>query len=164
MARGNEALDFLMGAGVPSAKFPTIGSKVVGTIESYEKRQERDMDGNKITFDDGEPKYQLVFTLDTGEEDPTIDDDDGMRKLYTKPQMLQAIREAIKKSGHRGDIVGGRLGIVYFEDGEPPRRGFSGPKQFRAKFEPPAETDDLGRDEPDESYAPDLTSFGEEPF
>ena len=157
----NDALDYLMGAGVPSVKWPARGTKVVGVIQSYEKRQERDIDGNKVTWDDGEPKWQLVFTLDTGQPDPDIDGDDGVRKLYTKPQMLAAIREAVKKTGHRGDLVGGKLGVVYAADGEQQRRGYNAPKVFTAKFEPPAQTSDL--DGPDD-YEPPVDDFGEEPF
>lgn len=163
---GNDALDFLMGAGVPSASFPTIGSRCFGRIVAYEKRQQRDLDGNKKTWDDGEPMWQLVFTLDTGEIDPEIEGDDGMRKVYAKAQMLNAIREAVKKTGHQGDLVGGELGVIYSADGEQQRRGYNAPKVYVAKFEPPAQTADLGEIEPEQPYVDqgDLTEYGEEPF
>jgi len=150
----NEALDYLMSAGVPSAKFPTIGSKCEGTIRSYEKTQQRDLDGNPKTWENGDPMWQIVFTIDTGEIDADVEGDDGTRKVYAKAQMLGAIREAVRKSGHRGDLVGGFLGVKYAADGEVTKRGFNAPKVYAAKFEPPAQTDELGADEYDDNGEP----------
>lgn len=152
----DDALDFLMGAGVPSCSFKEIGTTHVGTIVSFEKTQQRDFtSGAPKTFDNGDPMYQLVFTLATDVVDPEIEGDDGTRKLYAKAGMLNAIREAVRKSGHAGDLVGGKLGVKYVRDGEPTRAGINPPKVYSAKFEPPVQTEALG--EPD--YAPD-----EEPF
>ena len=136
-----EAMDFMMGSGVPSATFPTVGTKHIGRVLAMEKRQQRDLDGNKKFWDDGEPMWQIVFTLDTGVIDPSIDGDDGTRNVYAKAQMLTAIREAVKKSGWRGDLVGGRLGVKYAADGEATKRGFNPPKVYTAIYEPPTEAD-----------------------
>lgn len=137
-----DAMDLLMGAGVPSASFdgtPPIIHK--GRVLAMEKAQQRDINGNKKFWDDGEPMWQLVFTIDTGVTDPSIDNDDGVRKIYAKAQMLTAIREAVKRSGHRGDLVGGTLAVRYKEDGEVTKRGYNPPKIYDAKFTPPTEAD-----------------------
>jgi hypothetical protein len=150
----NDAMQFLMSSGVTSAAFPNVGTKVEGKVLAFEKRQQRDIDGNKKFWDDGEPMWQIVFTVDTGIIDPSIEDDDGVRNIYAKAQMLNAIRDAIKKSGHKGDLVGGRLGVMYYADGEKKNKGYNAPKLYKAKFEAPAESDSLDdvRVEPEESF------------
>lgn len=167
-----EAMDFMMGSGVPSASFLSVGTKHVGRVLAMEKRQQRDLDGNKKFWDDGEPMWQIVFTIDTGVIDPSIDGDDGTRNVYAKAQMLTAIREAVKKSGHRGDLVGGKLGVKYAADGEATKRGFNPPKIYSAVYEAPTEADmlnEVAEQEPTGSpqNEVDLTEyedFGEEPF
>lgn len=153
------ALEYLMSAGVPSAKFPDIGTKVEGRILRYELTQQKDLDGNLKTFDSGEPMMQIVFTLDTGVIDPDIEGDDGTRKVYAKAQMLQAVREAVKKTGHRGRLTGGILGVKYVRDGEATKRGFNAPKIYAAKFEAPTETDEL-----DIPVEPEYDESSLEPF
>lgn len=147
----NDALAYLMSAGVPSASFLEIGTVHAGQIESYEKTQQRDLDTNEPkVWPDGQPMWQIVFTIQTDERDDQIDGDDGLRKIYAKAQMLNAIREAVKTSGHAGDLVGGKLAVKYVRQEQPKKRGYSGPKVYAAKFEPPVQTADLGAPEPDE--------------
>ena len=150
MSESKEAMDFLMSAGVPTASFNgPIGTTHRGEILAMEKRQQRDLDTNEPAFwEDGQPKWEIVFTIDTGVIDPSIENDDGVRKLYAKGQMLNAIRSAVKASGYRGDMVGGTLAVKYAADGPQKKRGFNPPKQYRAKFDPPVETDMLGEPEP----------------
>lgn len=155
----SDALDFLLG-GAPTANFLTVGTVHKGRIRSYEKTQQRDMDsGQPKVWDNGEPMWQIVFTIETDERDPEIDGDDGVRRLFAKAQMLGAIRGAIRKSGHRGDVVGGILGVKYQKDDPPTKKGFAGPKVYQAVFEPPTQTDDFSAEEPDSYYADN-----EEPF
>ena len=148
----NEALAFLMGSGVPSATFPEIGAEIIGEIAGYELTQQRSFDtGEPLVWDDGRPRMQVVFTLKTALRDEEIEDDDGVRKLYAKAQMRDAIQQAIRRTKHKGDIIGGRLKVTYVADGEVTRRGLNPPKEYTARFIPPVV--DLG--EPDD---------GEEPF
>lgn len=133
----SDALEYLMG-GAPTASFLTIGTVHQGRIRSYEKSQQRDMQtGEKKFWDDGEPMWQIVFTLETDERDPELDGDDGVRRIFAKAQMLQAIRDAIKRSGHRTEIRGGHLAVKYDADGEARTRGFSAPKIYKAQFTAP---------------------------
>lgn len=142
----NDALDFLMGSGAPALSFPEIGTVHEGIVRSYEKKQQTDIDRKPKFYDNGDPMMQLVITLETEERDPADDDDDGMRRLFVKGSMLVAVRDAVKAAKHKGDIAGGKLAVKYVKDGKPTRPGYSAPKEFAAKFEPPA-ADPFGYDE-----------------
>lgn len=130
--------EFLLGAGIPAAKFPTIGTVVVGTITSTKIEQQRDFDTRELkTYDDGNPMMQLLVDLDTDETDPDIEGDDGVRRVYVKGQMLAAVRQVARPYG--GLAIGGKLAVKYVSDGQATRRGLNPPKQFKAQYEPPAE-------------------------
>lgn len=156
-------LDDLMSTGVPSATFPEIGTVVEGIVLKLEKTQQRDMDSGKPKFwEDGNPMTQFVFTLRTELRDASLDHDDGIRKLYAKAQMERAIRDAIRKSGHKGDIEGGTLAVKYVRDDVPKTRGFNPPKVYAAKFDPPTQTEQFDADAgPDQQGEP---WTDEEPF
>src|SRR5690606_40400870 len=103
--------DFLMGESVPSAKFPAIGATVSGTIcEPPVVQQQRDYTTGELKFwSDGNPMMQLVVTLQTGERDPGIVDDDGRRRVYVRGQLKRAVQRAVKTAGAPGLAVGGQL-------------------------------------------------------
>jgi len=131
---------WLLGSGVPSAKFDTIGKTVAGRItEQPEVRQQTDFDtGGPKTWDNGDPMMQLVVTLATDERDPDIEDDDGTRRLYVKGNMQQAVAAAVR--GARSKLeIGGRLSVTYTGDDEPKKRGMSGAKRYTASYTPAAD-------------------------
>jgi len=139
----NDALDFLHG-GAPTAKFLTKGTIHRGRIQSFEKTQQRDIKTGALkTWDNGEPMWQLVFTIETDERDPEIDGDDGVRRIFAKANMLNAIRDAIRKSGHRGDVTGGVLAVKFADEGQAPAAGFNPPKIYQAIFQPPSQVDEF---------------------
>src|ERR1051325_420828 len=132
-----DADSFLMGAGGRSASFKNHGDQVWGVVMNAEMRQQINMDTNKLDFwEDGNPKMQLVVTLLT--EEHADDDDDGLRKVYIRGQMQKAVADAVRKAGERGIREGGRLFVRYVDDAEPTRKGFSGAKQYFAKYEAPS--------------------------
>jgi len=160
----SEAMDFLMGSGGTSASFagtPPITHK--GKVVAESLQQQRDLQtGEKKFWDDEktEPMMQLVITIDTGVIDPEIEDDDGVRKIYAKAQMLGAIRDAVKKSGHKGkSLIGGNLAVKYVRDGETKKRGFNPPKIYAALYEPPTAVDSLTG-----ALGAEVYDDGEEPF
>ena len=171
----NDALDFLLSSGAPGISFkdPAMRGKwVAGTILNMEKIQQTDFQSKKPKFYDEEktqPMWQIVFTLQTDDRDPEIDNDDGIRSLYAKGQMIGAIRTAIKETGHQGEVVGGKLGIVWYGEGEA-KNGLNPPKQYKAKFAPPSATDavnDVAETEPEADAPvppPPSEEFSEEPF
>lgn len=146
----DEGMDLLLG-GAPAVKFPTVGTKVVGKVLDQKKQQSKDMaTGDLKTWDDGSPIYEIVFTLQTDERDPNIEDDDGTRRLFARGQMLKAIGIALRKVQWKKPLVGGTLGVKYDHDGEAKTRGFSPPKVYVAKFDPPEAADEF-----DEMAGPD---------
>lgn len=155
----NDVVDFLLGAAGAPAKFPEVGTVVKGKVLHHEKRQSKDMDGNLKTWDDGNPVWEVVVTLQTEDRDPSIDDDDGVRRVFVRGQMLKAVRDALTKAQWRESLEGGTLGVKYVGDGEAARKGFSPPKIYRAVFEPPAPADDF-----DEGAPEDLSAYDDAPF
>ncbi|MGQ4350502.1 hypothetical protein [Streptomyces sp. SAS_275] len=128
--------DFLMGGGVPSAKFPTLGTAVSGRItERPTVEQQRDFTTGELKFwDDGKPQMQLVVTLATSERDPENPEDDGTRRLYVKGQMKNAVASAVRSAGARGLEVGGTLTVTYARDGQKSNPRFNAPKNFDAQY------------------------------
>lgn len=145
--------DLLMGQGGRSAKFEKVGDVVVGTICRVETRQRTDMDtGQLMTWQDGNPRMQLVIQLLTEEQEDN--DDDGIRNLYVPiPSAMQkAIADAVRRSGQHGIGEGGKLGVKYTSTAEPTRRGFNGQKLYTAKYEPPVVSVETDREEEDEPF------------
>lgn len=132
--------DFLMGGGVTSAKFPTIGTTVNGRItERPTVEQQKDFTIGEAKFwDDGSPQMQLVVTLATSERDPANPDDDGARRVYVKGQMKTAVAQAVRAAGARGLEVGGLLSVTYSADGVAKNPRFNAPKNFTAQYTPAA--------------------------
>lgn len=135
-----DANAILMGGGVPSAKFDGIGVSVTGVIEDIVASQQTD-------FTTGEPKFwpngdkmmQVVVTLATDQRDPSITEDDGLRKIYVKGKSLTgAVRDAVRKAGAKGLDVGGRLTVTYTGDGPQEKRGINPPKLYAADYTPPS--------------------------
>lgn len=137
---------WLMGSGGRSAKFESVGDRVSGLITGMEVRQQTDLEGNLKTWDNGDPRMQLVVTLLTELHDD--EDDDGIRKLYVKGQMTKAVQEAVRKAGRRGLEEDGRI-VVQYQKAEPPaKKGYSPTKVYAARYEPPQQSIPNDEDEP----------------
>ena len=148
--------DFLFSSGVPSAKFPSIGTTVKGTVTAAEVTQQRDFDSGQPKFwDDGSPMQQIEITISTDERDPDIEDDDGTRKLYVKGQMLKALRSTLQAVGSKSIDPGDLIAVQYASDGEAKKRGFNPPKQYSVQVKkgagPVADLLGAGDSEPAES-------------
>ena len=132
---------FLFGSG-KSASFPHIGSSITGTVSAPpELQQQRDMESGKpLTWDDGNPRMQMVITLDTDERDPEDPDDDGTRRLFVKSGMKPAIARAVNAAGASRIEVGWRLTVTYTaDDNARKKKGFSAPKIYEATYVRPAD-------------------------
>lgn len=133
-----DANSLLMGGGIKSIawKDNPIGYTVIGTItdtpkvEQMKKFQSQDLD----FWPSGDPKMQIIVTLQTDLRDPADADDDGKRRLHIPPRMMQPVREAVQRAGAKGLEIGGRLAVR--------RIGGSGatgdPFQFAAEYAAPA--------------------------
>lgn len=137
---------FLLAGGTPSAKFPTIGTLVKGTIVESEVTQQTDLEGTPKVWSDGKPMLQAVVTLQTAERDPDVDGDTGLRKLYVKGQMQAAVRDAIKQSGASGLEIGGTLAVKYTADKPAEKRGHNPAKQYVAQYAAPTSGTDATND------------------
>lgn len=144
------ANSFLMGAGGASAKFENPGDSVTGTVVSAEVTNQTDMvTGAVQTWDNGEPKQQLVVTLQTSQR--ADGDDDGVRKVYVKGSkkagsrsLHDAVASAVRASGAKGLTPGGTLTVKYIGDEPSATRGFNPRKLYEASFAPSAGGDFLG--------------------
>lgn len=145
--------NWLMSGGTASAKFPTVGTTVSGEIVAPPTvRPQTDLaTGKPKTFDNGDPMLQLVVQVQTTERDPQLGDDDGVRAIYVKGQMQQAVKTAVLAAKAKGLEVGGVLSITYTGDGEAKQRGFSAPKLYSATYTAPTAQQAaafLGTDQP----------------
>jgi hypothetical protein len=129
-----------MTGGLPSAQFPAPGTTVSGRVVRIgEPMQQRDMkDHQPKTWDDGQPMMMLPVDVATEQRDPTVPDDDGVRCIYIRGQMLKSIRTAVRAAGARGLELGGILSVTYVRDGISKQRGFNPPKEYAATYIPPA--------------------------
>lgn len=126
----------LGGGGAPAAKFPTIGTTVKGTVLNSEVTQQIDFATQKPKFyDDGNPAMQVVITIQTDERDPSIEDDDGRRRLFVRGQMRTAVGEALRAAGAKLE-KGGTIAVQYAED-KPSNKG-NPAKQYRAQYQAPS--------------------------
>lgn len=149
----------LLDFAAPSAKFPTPGTRVGGRVtQDAREAQQRDfdtgaplywqVDGTRSTNQTDQPALQLVIEVQTDQRDPDVEDDDGVRSIYAKGDMLRAIREATRSVKVRQIRVGGQLHVEYTGD-EPLPKGKRGkPKKlYTATYTPPpAEPDPSGLD------------------
>lgn len=131
--------DELLNSGAPAVKFKEIGDTVKGVVIKKETVQQRDYESGQLkTWDDGNPAWQVVFTLQTDYHDD--ENDDGERRLFAKSPggILTAIRAAQKKAGGKTIEIGGTLVVRFVSVGTPPKRNLQPPKEFVAKYTPPA--------------------------
>ena len=135
----------LLTGGSKAARFDNAGDKIKGTIIAATTRQETAFGtGEPLTFPDGTPRLQLVIELQTDIADGP--DDDGRRTVYCKWRTTRAIKEALAKAGTSELQEGATLTIKYKGDGVA-EKGFSAPKEFAAKYEPPVAGVDIDLDD-----------------
>lgn len=135
--------DFLLGGGGASAKFETIGDTVTGTVTSQEVRQQTDiMTGDPLTWPNGDPRMQLVVTLQTTLSDD--EDDDGIRNLYVKgskkagsKSLHDAVASAVRNARAKSLEEGGTLTVKYVGDEPSQTRGFSPRKLYEGTYASP---------------------------
>jgi hypothetical protein len=135
------ANSWLMQGGTPAAKFDSVGTTVSGSItEPPQIRQQTDFTtGKPLFWEDGNPRYQLVVNIDTGNIDPAVDNDDGIRSIYIRGNLQRAVREAVRLTGADGLEVGGHITVTYTGDGVATTRGMSPPKNYSAVYKAPAQ-------------------------
>jgi hypothetical protein len=146
VANKDDSSQFLFGSATSSAKFPTPGTTVSGTVTDRptQSQQTDPKDGSLQTWDNGQPKLQLIVKLQTGNPDLNDPDDDGVRALYVKGKNLTAaVRDAVKAAGAKSLEVGGKLSVTYTGDGEKTNKAFNPPKEYSATYAAPNASEDF---------------------
>jgi hypothetical protein len=141
----NPADQFLLGGGGSSAKFDQIGDTVTGVIISTDVQQQTDITtGAPLTWDNGDPRQQLVVRLQTSQRDPDNPDDDGIRVVYVKGSkkagtcsMHDAVATAVRAAGGKGLEEGGTLTVTFVGEEPPSQRGLSPRKLWGAVYVQP---------------------------
>lgn len=146
------------------------GAYVKGKVLGWDKVQQRDfVTKAPMTWDDGSPRMQLCVQLQTELSDDA--NDDGVRRLFLKvgdpvTGGVGCIVQALREAGVNDLIVGGELTVQHYDDGVPTQPGLNPPYLYKAKFTPPAPTQQLTEDpfdlggEPAPIGGPDI----EDPF
>ena len=104
-----QAASFLTG-GLVAAKWPHEGFVVEGVIKGAKMQQQRDYDdGTPLTWDNGDPRMQLVVDVQSEATGVTwkglqnkktvVPNDDGMRAMYVKGNLQKALSKALTAAG-----------------------------------------------------------------
>jgi hypothetical protein len=119
------------GPKLPALKFVKVGDTHTGVVTEVTKLQDKDPAGNVKTYDNGDPRWVFVFTLET---------QIGASNLWVRGQMVRAVREAAEKAGV-STLVGSTLSVRYTGDGEKKSAAFNAPKLYAAKVDAPVKDD-----------------------
>jgi hypothetical protein len=139
MSNGN---DMLMSGGTPWAKWPTVGSVVVGVVQDAPiARQSRDFDTGEPAFwnKSQDPKMEVVITVQTAERDPEIEGDTGLRQIVLGKgtERFQAVQAAVRAAKATGIEAGGTLAVKYVGDEPHEKKGFNAKKKYAAEYKKP---------------------------
>lgn len=130
-------LDSLGGEKLPSAfgKDSAIGETVTGTIVKAEVRQMRDLATNKPeVWDDGNPKNQVVITLDPGNGEHV--------GVYVKAWGVNAqnLKDAVLAAGMTDLDRGAEFTATFAREIPSDTRGFSPTKVYEFELKPASNT------------------------
>lgn len=131
----------IMAGGTPSAfqKEDPIGTSVQGNVESVDAQQQRDFDsGEPKYWQNGQPMMQIVIHAQTGQIDPSIAGDDGVRAIYIKGRNIANLRSTCQKVGRDAPHVGDGFRATYSANGEATKRGYNPPKLYAYELQPNA--------------------------
>lgn len=131
------SMDDFLTARHPGAKFEQVGQVIGGEITSAPRtKQQTDPATGSLKFypRSGDPMWQLLVPVRAQDPDG---DDDGIRTLYVKNQMRDAVAAAVAKAGAARLEVGGMLQVRFVREEPNPKGGFA-KKVYEARYIPPA--------------------------
>jgi len=137
MSDGNK---LLMQSGTKWVSFKVFNKhNICQILAEPEVRQQRDFDDPdvKLFWPNGDPRMEVVVEVMTAERDPEIENDQGVRSLHIKGNMIASVREAVKRTGAPGLEVGGILDIAWTGVGEQKGKG-EPPKSYTSVYTRPA--------------------------
>lgn len=123
-------------SGGPVVKFNQIGDTCKLRLTGLEERPQTDFtSGQPITWADGTPKTQFVFTgEDIMEGSATYGE---TVRLFAKGFMLGAIKEALQAANAK-PAPDGILAVVFDREEPASKPGLNPAKKYRAQYKPPA--------------------------
>lgn len=136
-----DANSLLSGPRQPIAKFDRVGDSVTGTLVDAEVAPVTSPTGETQVDKNGNPRQQIIYTLQTDERDPEIDDDNGQRRVFAKWAIQKAISTCLTDAGLSkvGLQEGGKLTITHTGTQKATQRGYSDIKLYEASYvAPPA--------------------------
>lgn len=157
------ANDVLMGGGgAPTAKITegvTVAGRILAISEPYQEREyDPNNPGNGAPkfFKSGTPIMSFWVDVATPLRDPSIEDDDGTRRIYMDGSRIKkAVRAGVQAAGATGLNVGGTLSVTctHYDTPGDMRSG----KNYAVTYQPgsPANTVLMGA-QPDQQGNPSL--------
>lgn len=137
----NDANMLLSGPKQPIARFDNVGDFITGTLIDAEVAPITAPTGEIQTDKSGNPKQQIIYTLQTKERDAEIEDDDGQRRVFAKWAIQRAISNCLADMGlaRVGLQEGGTLTITHSGTQPASQRGYNDIKLYEASYvAPPA--------------------------
>jgi hypothetical protein len=129
-----------------TVSFKTLNEWKTMIVEGKETVQARDDDGKLDTWDNGDPKWVVVVTVQTDQRHPDIEDDDGIRYLWlkgskdpAKKTLMGATIQAYEAAGCSKLEIGGELSMAWVGEGTKPSPTKNPPKFYEARFVPAAD-------------------------
>lgn len=135
----SDANALLSGPRQPIAKFDKIGDSVSGSLIDAEVAPVTDPSGNVAVDKNGNPKQQIIYTLQTSDRDPEIEDDNGQRRVFAKWAIQKAISTFLGEAGlaKTGLQEGGVLTITFSGTQKASQKGYQDIKLYTAAYVPP---------------------------
>jgi hypothetical protein len=124
---------------IVSANLKAVGSVVAGVVWSKDLKQQTDRETREPIFDrDGKPANELWVILETTQRRFDVENDCGLRRLYVKTYLGQAVVEAVRKYGGESKKldIGGWLAVKHTEVLPPKEPGYNGAKLYVAEYLP----------------------------
>ncbi|MFC9897288.1 hypothetical protein ACFVMC_26670 [Nocardia sp. NPDC127579] len=114
------------------------GSEITGYIVAMEEEPDRDFytKAPKLNEDGTERMVPILIIQTDGTTKPY---GPGLRKLWVRSGIADALIGACLDIGTRKPAVGGKVRIRFEGLGEPPARNFAAPKLYSATYEPPVD-------------------------
>lgn len=138
--------DLLGTRSIPSISFKDakIGDSFTGVITDLRTVQVRSYDSGEPEFwDDGKPKLQIEVTLATDYLDPSLDEDDGTRRVYLFGQKLSAAKQEMKAKGLSKLEKGMGFTISFVGEKPASNKKYNNVKMYGIEIEPATSNPDV---------------------
>lgn len=132
-------------SGPPAAKFPTVGSFIEGSLVDKGTQHKTKYNPNPLAekvfeyFASGDPKLELILTLQTDVRDPSIEGDTGVRRVFVPFQMQKELQKAVAEAGIKRSLPLGSWINITHTGTTPSQGGGQDRKEYSVKVTAPAD-------------------------